>query len=304
MADISLLGATYNDVPAVDLPKTGGGTARFHEVSGSQTLTQNGTYDVTTKAEVVVNVSGGGGAVVVTETPDIGGGVKKEITAVDISNDTVDAAHLFSGYTAHDSSGTAISGNYMPPVYQSKTKTYTPSASIQTESISPDVGYDALSSVSITVDPVSLQAKSKTYSPTSSVQTETISADAGYDGLSSVSITVNAAASKNVQVAAGVNRVNTTNYTAVSGQTLTVSKAGTYDIYWSGYRSSTSGTNDSQLFINNSSYGSAQTTFSNNGQAVHLSNVTLAKDDVIAVRARARGTSYYMYVSNLTIVEA
>ena len=27
--DITLLGASYSDVPAVDLPKTGGGTARF-----------------------------------------------------------------------------------------------------------------------------------------------------------------------------------------------------------------------------------------------------------------------------------
>ena len=31
MADITLLGATYTDVPAVDLPKSGGGTARFYE---------------------------------------------------------------------------------------------------------------------------------------------------------------------------------------------------------------------------------------------------------------------------------
>lgn len=27
--NITLLGASYSDVPAVDLPKTGGGTARF-----------------------------------------------------------------------------------------------------------------------------------------------------------------------------------------------------------------------------------------------------------------------------------
>lgn len=30
---ITLQGATYPDVPAVDLPKTGGGTARFTDVS-------------------------------------------------------------------------------------------------------------------------------------------------------------------------------------------------------------------------------------------------------------------------------
>ena len=109
--------------------------------------------------------------------------------------------------------------------------------------------------------------------------------------------------SKNVQVAAGVNRVNTTTYTAVNGQALTVAKTGTYAVYWTGYRSSTSGTSGSQLYIGNTAYGSAQTAFSNHGQAVHLSNVSLTQGQTIAVRARARGTSYYMYVGNLTIVE-
>lgn len=60
MADVILLGNTYNDVPAVDLPSAAGGLARFHEVSGSQSITENGTYDVTTLASVDVDVSGGG----------------------------------------------------------------------------------------------------------------------------------------------------------------------------------------------------------------------------------------------------
>lgn len=59
--NISLLGATYSGVSGVTLPKQGGGTATFPWVEGSQTVTQNGTVDVTNLAEVVVNVSGGGG---------------------------------------------------------------------------------------------------------------------------------------------------------------------------------------------------------------------------------------------------
>lgn len=59
--NISLLGATYNGVAGVTLPKSGGGTATFPWVEGSETKTQNGTYDVTNLAELVVNVSGGGG---------------------------------------------------------------------------------------------------------------------------------------------------------------------------------------------------------------------------------------------------
>ena len=31
MADVTLLGASYTDVPAVQLPKTGGGTCTFYE---------------------------------------------------------------------------------------------------------------------------------------------------------------------------------------------------------------------------------------------------------------------------------
>lgn len=59
--NISLLGATYSGVKGVTLPKSGGGTATFPWVEGSETKTANGTYDVTNLAELVVNVSGGGG---------------------------------------------------------------------------------------------------------------------------------------------------------------------------------------------------------------------------------------------------
>lgn len=119
----------------------------------------------------------------------------------------------------------------------------------------------------------------------------------------SAQITVNvpSGSSMNVQVAQGVNRVNTTTYTEVSGQSLTVAKTGTYNVYWTGYRSSTSGTSGSQLYINDSAYGTAQTTFSNNGQSVKLTGVSLTQGQEVAVRARARNTSYYMYVGDLTI---
>lgn len=136
---------------------------------------------------------------------------------------------------------------------------------------------------------------------------ETKTANGTYDVTNLAELVVNVqsgGSSKNFQIAEGVNRVSTTAYSAVSGQSLTVAKTGTYHVYWSGYRSSTSGTSGSQLYINNSAYGTAQTTFSNHGQSVHLSNVSLTQGQTIAVYARARGTSYFMYVANLTIIEA
>ena len=60
--NISLMGATYSSVAGVTLPKDGGGTATFPWVEGSETKTENGTYNVTNLEQLVVNVSGGGGA--------------------------------------------------------------------------------------------------------------------------------------------------------------------------------------------------------------------------------------------------
>ena len=127
----------------------------------------------------------------------------------------------------------------------------------------------------------------------------------GADGYSQVTVNVptSTGAAMNTQVAQGVNRVATTSYTAVSGQSITVETTGTYDVYWTGFRSSTGGTNGSQLYIDGTAYGSAQTTFSNHGQSIKLTGVQLTAGQVVTVRARARGTNYYMYVGNLTIVQ-
>ena len=46
MANITLLGASYTDVPAVDLPQTGGGTVRFYENGGGGSSAQIATGNV------------------------------------------------------------------------------------------------------------------------------------------------------------------------------------------------------------------------------------------------------------------
>ena len=57
MANITLLGASYTDVPAVDLPKTGGGTVRFYENGGSsaQIATGSVTGNGTTTLDISCN---------------------------------------------------------------------------------------------------------------------------------------------------------------------------------------------------------------------------------------------------------
>ena len=171
--NISLLGATYSNVAGVTLPKSGGGTATFPWVEGSETKTENGTYDVTNLAELVVNVSGGGGT------------------------------------------------------------------------------------------------------------------------------------SKNAQVVQGTTRTNSSTLTAI-GAEMTVGKTGTYDIYWSAFRSSTSSsyTYATQLYIDNSAHGSENSTWSNHVQNNHLTSVSLTANQKLRVRGRnSRGSSYYIYAPTLVIVE-
>lgn len=110
--------------------------------------------------------------------------------------------------------------------------------------------------------------------------------------------------SKNTQVVQQSNtRITSTAYSKACGD-ITVTKSGTYDVYWTAYRTSTSGTWGTQLYIGSASYGTAQTTFSSYYQAVHLSNVELTANQKVSVYGRSRGSNYYLYVGQLTIIEA
>lgn len=111
--------------------------------------------------------------------------------------------------------------------------------------------------------------------------------------------------SKNTQVVQGTTRTTSSTMTAI-GAEMTVSKTGTYGIYWSAFRSSTSGsyTYATQLYIDNTAYGSENATWSNHVQNNHLTNVSLTANQKIRVRGRnSRGSSYYIYAPTLVIVE-
>lgn len=63
MANITINGAKYNDVPRVDVPSQSGGVSSFYETNGTLSVTENGTYDVKSKENVAVNVASSGGVV-------------------------------------------------------------------------------------------------------------------------------------------------------------------------------------------------------------------------------------------------
>lgn len=124
---------------------------------------------------------------------------------------------------------------------------------------------------------------------------------------STVSVNVASGSSKNAQVVQSTTRTNASTLTAI-GAELTVSKTGTYDIYYSCFRTNTSAsyTWATRLYINGTAYGTAENaTWTNNQQNTHLSNISLTAGDKLRVYGReTRGTSYYVCAPTLVIVEA
>lgn len=111
---------------------------------------------------------------------------------------------------------------------------------------------------------------------------------------------------KNAQAVQGTTRTTSSTLTAI-GAEMTVSKTGTYDVYWSAFRSSTSGsyTFGTQLYVNGVAYGTQNTTWNYHVQNNHLSNVSLTANEKIRVYGRnSRGSSYYIYAPTLVIIEA
>ena len=112
--------------------------------------------------------------------------------------------------------------------------------------------------------------------------------------------------SKNTQVVQGTTRTTTSTLTAI-GAEMTVTKTGTYDVYWSAFRSSTSSsyTYGTQLYVGDTAYGTQNTTWSNHVQNNHLTGVSLTANQKLRVYGRnSRGSSYYIYAPTLVIVES
>lgn len=141
------------------------------------------------------------------------------VTLMDVTQDTVTAETLLQNETATRKDGIGITGSYVAPSLniQSKSETYTPTESIQTDTITPDNSYAGLSSVNITINAIDSSyvgsAIARKSNSDLTASGPTVTAPAGY-------YSSNATAN----VAAGAVAVPTTAITA--NPTVSVSAAG------------------------------------------------------------------------------
>lgn len=137
---------------------------------------------------------------------------------------------------------------------------------------------------------------------------ETKTVNGTYDVTNLAEVVVNVSGggtSKNTQIVQGTTRTNSSSLTAI-GSELTVSKTGTYDIYYTCMRTNTSSsyTWGTRLYIDGTAHGTENTTWTNNQQNTHLTNQSLTSGQKLRVYGReTRGTSYYVCAPMLAIVE-
>ena len=218
-------------------------------------------------------------------------------TLLDLSQDTASSAsHIRSGYTAHLNDGTQVEGTYSGSSPTIQSLTVNPSTTQQTFNASGVDGYK----------PVTVAAVTQTNLTADNIKNgTTVTISNGTSNIYSVTGTYSGGSSKNVQILQSTSRTNSSSLTKVLGD-LTVSKTGTYDIYWSGGRSNTSSsyTWGTRLYVDGTGYGTENTSWTNNCQSNHLSNVSLTANQKLSVYARGRTGSYYTFAPMLVIIEA
>ena len=250
---------------------TSSGYQRVIDVVNDGTNTYGHAFDSSAKAQTSWSYTYSGGALTITSTGTNNGGYFHQPGYYQLTY--------------------AVDPNALS--FQAKTGV---TASTSSQTIYPDTGYDALESVQI-------NAVSQTNLTAGNIKSgTTISISNGSTNLWSVTGTYGGGGtSMNAQSHQSTSRSTST--TATSLNSLTCSTAGTYTVTWTCTRSSTSGSWSSQLYVGGTAYGSSQTTWSNHVQTVTLSNVSLSANQTVAVYGVSRGSNYYIYAPQLTIIQ-
>ena len=302
MANITLLGASYTDVPAVTLPQTGGGTVTFYENGGGDEPS-GPTYETIVPLQTInctVELSNGAYGGYISNYTEYTSEGQKYRVIFDGTEYTPLTAAYYGGTTNY-----LYIGDANVEASSSATLTY-PFEVMLYGGQTFYLGVKGSGSHTLQVDKITSEGGG---GGSATLITKNITANGTYsasddsaDGYSEVTVNVSGGggSSMNTQTAQSTTRRNNTALGSIIS--LSCKVAGTYDVYWSCARSNTSQTWGSQLYINGTAYGTENTTWSNHVQNNHLTDVVLSANDTVAVYGRSR-SGYYIYVPQLTIVQ-
>lgn len=289
---LEIFGTEYTGVTGIKATDDQSGTKVYIRPQGTKSITQNGSgIDVTEYASVNVSVSGGQPSLQ-SKTYNVSSAGTATVTADNgydgLSSVSVVTPSAVVRVGLADDGYETVSGVRK---WKAQPYAYAESAGFMDADI-PVV--DTLMYNAVPANTV--------ITPSSTAQTV---GGANYMMEGAITVAAASGSSKNVQVLQSTSRTNSSSLTKVLGD-LTVSKTGTYDVYWSGGRSntSTSYTWGTRLYVNGTGYGTENTTWTNNCQSNHLSNVSLTANQKLSVYARGRSGSYYTFAPMLVIIEA
>ena len=281
---LEIFGDEFTNVTGIKATDDNNQIKTYIRPQGTKSISANGTgIDVTAYASVDVSVSGGSPTIQsLTVTPSTSQQTFNASGVDGYKPVTVDAMP----------SGTAGTPTATKGTVSNHSVSVTPSVTNQTGYITGSTK----TGTAVTVSASELVSGSQTVTSNQTVDVT---------NLAELVVNVSSGSSKNVQVLQSTSRTNASSLTKVLGD-LTVSKTGTYDVYWSGGRTntSTSYTWGTRLYVDGSGYGTENTTWTNNCQSNHLSNVSLTANQKLSVYARGRTGSYYTFAPMLVIIEA
>lgn len=248
-------------------------------VSGSETKTSNGTYDVTNLASLEVNVPTG---------------TARTSSDVTVSGDTVSVpAGLYSSAV----SKSVVSGTAGTPT---ATKGTVSNHSINvTPSVTNTTGYitgSTKTGEAVTVTAAELESGTKSITENGT--------NIDVSGYSAVDVNVpSSGSSKAIYTYKGLASRTANSYGATSAS-VTVTKAGTYTISYVAVRGSSSGTMGTNLHIGSSS-GANNTTWNKGtyGQSVTLTGQTIPANTAVTIYATSGNNSRTIYVGQLIVEE-
>lgn len=246
-------------------------------VSGTLSINSAGTKDVTTYASATVAT----------------GGATASASKGTVSNHSITVTPMVTRTAGYVTAGTANGTS----VTVSASELVSGTLSITANTTGQDVTNYQKVDVSVSGGAPNLQTKSVSYTPTTSQQTDTVTADAGYDGLDEVDVTIGAVSTGSVSTPATTITANPTITVNTANGLITAtassSKSVTPTVSTGWVSSGTSGTitvsgsNTSQLTTVN---GTTITPTTSEQTAVSANRYTLGAVKVAAMPSGTAGT--------------